>query len=181
MSGLADRTRRDVDRRVERLRAEYGEFPVVDETVENEPDYFEEGLDRATEGWRGDAGCFVRDDRDRALFIRHEATPETWGTPGGGHEPGEPHARTARREVREETGVDVELLGVVHARRRRIVHAEDPDRQLFALTVEFEGEATGGDLSVDDDEVLEARWFEDRPDAVSEHVEDRVEQWADRA
>lgn len=36
-----------------------------------------------------------------------------WSLPGGHVEPGEPIAAAARREVREETGIEAEILGLV--------------------------------------------------------------------
>ena len=106
---IGDRMRADVDAELDRLRGRFGAFPVHEETVENEPDYFESGVELAREGWRGDAGAFVVDDDGRVVFIRHEGAPDSWGLPGGGHEPGEGHLETALREVREETGIEAEF------------------------------------------------------------------------
>jgi ADP-ribose pyrophosphatase YjhB (NUDIX family) len=173
---VGDRTRSEVRRRIQRLRDRYGDFPVRETTVENDPDYFETGVELATEGWVGDAGAFVTDEEGRALLIRHEESPDRWGTPGGGHEPGETLEATARREVREETGVDCSLVGVALARHKTVRHAEDPDRELHLLTVEFAAEYEGGDRSVGDEEVLEARWFETLPD-LDPLVADAIGAW----
>lgn len=49
--------------------------------------------------------------RNRALLLvrcRYDGEPQPlWTLPGGQQEPGEPLARTVRRECREETGLDV--------------------------------------------------------------------------
>lgn len=176
---LAERVARDIDRRLERLRDRIGSFPVGEETVENEPDFFEHGREMAESGWRGDAGAFVTDADDRALFIRHEGEPDRWGIPGGGHEPCETFAETARREVLEETGVEVALTGIWRARRRTFVHADEPDRRLEMLTVWFDAQAESTVLDVGDEEVLEARWFEAAPDAVHDEFGKRVAAWCD--
>ncbi|WP_459193412.1 NUDIX hydrolase [Halosimplex sp. J119] len=177
---VESRTREDVDRRLARLEAEFGEFPVVEETVENEPDFFEAGVEMVEDGWIGDAGAFVTDDENRALLIRHESKPEKWGTPGGGHEPGETMAETARREVREETGIEAELTGVFRVRRKTAVHTDDPDRRFQMLTVWFEGDARGTQIDIGDDEIAEARWFAEPPDAVHDFLEARVADWTDQ-
>jgi len=49
------------------------------------------------------------DDRPRVLLLLPRGETEQWGLPGGGIESGEDHEAAARREVREETGVDCEL------------------------------------------------------------------------
>lgn len=63
----------------------------------------------------------------RVLLIRHADAPEQWGTPGGGHELGEGFATTARREVREETGLDPALTDVREAVRTELRHEEPPN------------------------------------------------------
>lgn len=175
---LSTRMKADADRRVRRLRERYGPFDVVEETVENGPEFFERGRRKAEEGWIGDAGCWVTDGKDRVLLIRHAESPTEWGVPGGGHEPGETLAETARREVQEETGVECTLTDVFRVRRKRIVLATDRNRRLYMLTALFEGTAESGGLSVGDEEVLEAKWFAEPPDAVADFLEERVARWA---
>lgn len=57
----------------------------------------------------------VFDERDRVLLFLTKgsvpAQPTRWITPGGGVEPGESHADGARRELYEETGLDLADLG----------------------------------------------------------------------
>jgi len=52
---------------------------------------------------------------DEVLLIRRGKAPRLgqWSIPGGRVEPGERLADTALRELREETGVEAELLGLV--------------------------------------------------------------------
>lgn len=170
--------REEIDRRLERLQERYGPFPVEEATATNDPEFFEHGRRLAEEGWLGDAGAWVEDEEGHVLLVRHAGAPERWGTPGGGHEPGESFAETAVREVREETGVECSITGVFWCRRKTIVHEENPDRRLWMLTVEFEADHVGGGVEVGDDEILEARWFEEPPDRVAGFLDARVNAWA---
>ncbi len=64
------------------------------------------------------AACaYIRDNRGRLLLTatRYDSGVK-WGLPGGGHERGESLETTVRREVREETGLDVAVgrhMGVI--------------------------------------------------------------------
>jgi 8-oxo-dGTP diphosphatase len=57
------------------------------------------------------AGAVVRDADGRLLLVRRGRPPAqgSWTLPGGRVEPGESAAEAAVREVREETGLDVEV------------------------------------------------------------------------
>lgn len=170
--------RTEIDRRLADLREQFGPFEVETETVTNDPDYFEHGRRLAEEGWLGDAGAWVEDDSGRVLLIRHTGADGEWGTPGGGHEPGESFPETARREVREETGVECTLTGVYWCRRRTIVHEDDLERRLQMLTVGFEADSLGGEIDIGDEEILEARWFAEPPDQVATFLEAKIRSWS---
>jgi ADP-ribose pyrophosphatase YjhB (NUDIX family) len=54
----------------------------------------------------------VTDDQDRIVLIRRRDN-DLWALPGGGMELGESIVDTAVREVKEETGLDVEVTGLI--------------------------------------------------------------------
>ena len=94
------------------------------------------------------AGGVIRDDVGRLLLVlrRHDPGRGLWSLPGGRVEPGETVGDAVRREVREETGLDVavgELLGVV-TRGDYLIH----DHAAYV---------SGGELRAGDD-AAEVRW-----------------------
>jgi ADP-ribose pyrophosphatase YjhB (NUDIX family) len=52
-------------------------------------------------------------DTDGAILMVHKTDNDLWALPGGGMDIGESIAQTVTREVKEETGLDVEVTGIV--------------------------------------------------------------------
>jgi 8-oxo-dGTP diphosphatase len=94
------------------------------------------------------AGAVVRDDAGRLLLIRRANAPSEglWSVPGGRVEIGESPAEAAVREVREETGLEVEVGGLMAT-----VEIGD------YLVHDFEARVVGGRLRAGDD-ATDARW-----------------------
>lgn len=95
------------------------------------------------------AYALVLDERaERVLMVRNE---HVWSLPGGAREPGEMLAQTAIREVREETGLDVAVRGIVHV-DEKVIGAS------HALFVTFRGEIVGGTIGTRDTEIRQIAW-----------------------
>ncbi len=56
------------------------------------------------------SSAFVIDDRNRVLLLWHKRL-QRWMPPGGHVDPDETPEEAARRECKEETGLDVEIIG----------------------------------------------------------------------
>lgn len=122
------------------------------------------------------AYAVVVDDRHRVLLaLWNELSAPRWTLPGGGVDLGETPEAGAVREVREETGYDVELvrlLGVdtqvVDAEKRLAASA----RALRKVGVIYEARVVGGELAHEvDGSTDEARWFPIDEVASLERVE----------
>ena len=105
---------------------------------------------------------------DRVLLIRRGKPPRVgeWSLPGGAQELGETVADTARREVMEETGLDLaalELLTVVDLIEP--APGADAGQLLFHYTlIDFVAEAAPGEAVAAGD-ATGVGWF--RPDALA--------------
>ncbi|MBI5237302.1 MAG: NUDIX hydrolase [Deltaproteobacteria bacterium] len=85
---------------------------------------------------------------------------KVWGLPKGAIDQGESMARTAHREVREETGLDGKILEKIGHIEYFFSYKEGEElRRVFKLVYFFLMEYTAGDVSGHDDEVVDCRWF----------------------
>ena len=107
-------------------------------------------------------GAVVLDGRRVVLVKRaNEPLKGEWSLPGGAVDVGETLEQAIRREVREETGLDVEVGPIVDV-LDRIRYDPDGRVRFHYVLVEFLCRPTGGDLRCASD-AAEAAWA-DGPD-----------------
>ena len=99
-----------------------------------------------------DVGVFVvvRDASSRFLLVKHNYGQKKWSLPGGKLEQAELVPVGAKREVQEETGLEVEigeLVGMFPLRLKR------------GLVILFEAIKTGGILYPENGEISECRYW----------------------
>jgi ADP-ribose pyrophosphatase YjhB (NUDIX family) len=105
------------------------------------------------------ASAVVVDDDGRILLHRRRDN-DKWALPGGKQELGESLAGCAVREVREESGLDVEVVSLVGVYSDpKHVFAYDDGEVRQELSVCFECRIVGGTLAVSD-ESHEVRFFD---------------------
>lgn len=106
----------------------------------------------------------MRNDRGEILLIERTDNG-LWALPGGAQEIGESIMDAVRREVREETGIEVEITGLtgIYSDPAHVIAYDDGEgRQEFSLC--FAARAISGSLRPSS-ESRQARWV--APDQVS--------------
>jgi 8-oxo-dGTP diphosphatase len=98
----------------------------------------------------GAYAVLVDDEQRILLALWNEGATPAWTVPGGGVEEGETPEEAAVREVREETGYDVELTRIL-GRDTFISTADErldcSGRALEVVRILFEGRIVGGELT----------------------------------
>ena len=109
------------------------------------------------------------------LLMIHRTDNDRWALPGGGHDIGEFIADTVVREVREETGIEVEVTGLVglYTNPRHVMAYDDGEvRQQFSIA--FRARPIGGELR-GSSESREVRWVPpDQLDSLNIHPSMRL-------
>ena len=94
-------------------------------------------------------------DNDKVLIIKENkpTAVDNWNFPGGHIEYGEDILYSARREVKEETGLDVILIGTTG------VYNFISNTNNQVILFHFIGEITGGTLNLEEDEITDSKWI----------------------
>ena len=100
----------------------------------------------------------VRDDAGRILLARH-AYQNVWAFPGGAIDPEEHPFDAGVREIREETGLQVEITRIisVHGGPEFTWSYANGDRVNYVI-IALEARVVGGIMEPDGEEVLELRY-----------------------
>jgi ADP-ribose pyrophosphatase YjhB (NUDIX family) len=102
------------------------------------------------------AGAVV--EKDGKIILVQETKPPArglWNTPAGHIEKGESPFEAAKKEVKEETGLDIEITGLVGVYvGKSLLH---PNRIVAKIT--FRGSVVGGSIKFNKDEILNVKWF----------------------
>lgn len=125
-------------------------------------------------------GAALTVDEQGRILLQRRADSGNWSLPGGTMELGETLGDAVMRETREETGLDVELTGIVGVYtdpRHVIAYADGEVRQEFVVV--FSARPVGGTLAVSD-ESTDVGWFD--PSTVAnlqmhDSVRLRIEHW----
>lgn len=111
------------------------------------------------------ARILLRDPAGRVLLFRFAPgdRPAFWATPGGAVDPGESFEAAARRELLEETGLDLDCGSEVARRVVEFVTLEDvavaADERYFLVTADSAEISTSRHTELERRVMQEWRWF----------------------
>ncbi len=93
--------------------------------------------------WIGGVRIVIPDEEGRILMVKqHHEERDLWMVPGGGIEEGENSIEAAIREAKEETGLDIEVIGVAW-------HIEEVSPERGQRFVNYMiGKVVGGELGL---------------------------------
>jgi 8-oxo-dGTP pyrophosphatase MutT (NUDIX family) len=127
--------------------------------------------------------CVLASDEFGRILMQRRADSGNWSLPGGVMELGETIAETAVREVREETGLDIELTGILGLYTEPghvIAYADGEIRQEFVVA--YTGRVVGGVITVSDESTdvrfIAASDVDDLP--IHESTRLRLRHWRER-
>ncbi|RSD25541.1 NUDIX hydrolase [Mesobacillus subterraneus] len=98
-------------------------------------------------------------NKDGEVLLQHR-TDGGWGLPGGIMELGESLEETARREVKEETGLDIgelQLEGVFSGSEYFLKVANGDE--LYSVTVVYSTQEYNGEIEMDENESIDLQFF----------------------
>src|SRR3989344_5843735 len=106
------------------------------------------------------AGGIVINDQDQVLLIKNAALRDPnkayWGFPKGHIDPGEKSEEAALREIKEETGVEVELIKKLGD--SQYIFTKEGEK-IFKVVVCFLFKYVSGELKAQVKEILEVKWI----------------------
>lgn len=183
----------DVERRLVRLREDWGDFHLERRSETVHVERFERVLEVARDGYTGGGYVWVvrepeqtappsesmPDDlvEERRVLLVLGRGADRWGPAGGGREAGETYEDAAVREVREETSVECSIADVGGA-GRFVTECEDGrDERIHALYVVFAGRYEDGTVSIQPGEIDGAAWFRELPARLHPLAEGFAAEW----
>lgn len=148
------------------------EAPRVQQTLRLPVSELEAIREWAIDGTGLAAASRVVDPDGRIALIQNGWT-DGWFLPGGTVEPDETLPDAARREVREETGLDATVEGPLVVLDQTYVAENGGTEWFSALFVVYSATAEGtipdpSRLGVTGEEIAAARWFDTLPDNIHE-------------
>ncbi|WP_409344958.1 NUDIX hydrolase [Paenibacillus sp. MBLB4367] len=105
--------------------------------------------------------ALVKNEKDEVLLLRTHWRSDTWEMPGGNVETGEPLDEAVRREFLEETGILIRPLGITGVYYNATRHV---------LSVVFNAEYISGDIKIQPEEILEARYIQLNESNIDQYI-----------
>jgi 8-oxo-dGTP pyrophosphatase MutT (NUDIX family) len=104
--------------------------------------------------------CVLITDEQGRLLLQHRTDNHFWGILGGGMEPGETLEETARREIREETGLEMgDLIFFDIFSGPEFCYQYPNGDQVCDVNVVYLADHVSGQMKADSEETLALRYF----------------------
>jgi ADP-ribose pyrophosphatase YjhB (NUDIX family) len=103
-------------------------------------------------------GALIFDDAGQVLMLRTHKWSNLWGIPGGKVKWGEPSVDALRREVKEETNLDVTDIEFVLV--QDCIHSKEFYRDAHFVLLNYTAQAPGRQTVQLNDEAREFRWVD---------------------
>ncbi len=126
-------------------------------------------------------GLFVFNEENKVL-MQLRTDYNQWGFPGGAMELGESFEETAKRELKEETNLDIKKMKMIKVLSGKDTFREYPNGdQLYDITAIFSILKFDGELKVNDDESKQLAWFDinNLPKNITSHTKNYLTKYGD--
>jgi len=105
--------------------------------------------------------ALIMNEKEEVLLLRTHWRSDTWEMPGGNVELGEPLDKAICREFLEETGIVIEPIGITGVYM-------NTTKQV--LTLCFRAQYISGEIKIQEDEILEARYIKIDESNICEYI-----------
>ena len=126
-------------------------------------------------------GLFIFNDHDEVL-MQLRTDYDQWGFIGGSMELGESFEETAKRELKEETNLEIDELKMLRILSGKDTYREYPNGdKLYDITAIFIVKKYHGTLKINDDESKLLQFFsiDNIPNNITEHTRKNLEKYGD--
>lgn len=105
--------------------------------------------------------AYVTNEKGEALLVKTHWRSDTWEAPGGQVEEGEPLDKAVCREIVEETGIVIRPIGITGVYYNATMNL---------LSVVFKAEYVSGEISIQPEEIQEAKFVKLTEQNIHEHI-----------